>query len=260
MPALAERKKHIIVDTIWDEAFDSSLEYQSEGRTQFIVDLSSQYIQTSDATKIILDVGCGSGKYISAMNNKNEHSLFIGLDLDLKGVQIAKRNNASNKRSEFIVASLYNLPFRDQVADVGTMWEVIEHIPPNTETSALRELFRVLKSNANLLLSTPNDHLISVLLDPAYFLRGHRHYSINKIAKIMESCGFLIVEKFVKGGIFSLIAMDMMYVYKHVLKKPMPTKKHRLIRNRANREYLKNSKEGLSNVFIVARSIGKDSF
>jgi 2-polyprenyl-3-methyl-5-hydroxy-6-metoxy-1,4-benzoquinol methylase len=225
-----ERKDHIAVDTIWNEAFDFSLEHQSEGRMQFVVDLSNQYIQQrNDAiatTTIILDVGCGSGKYISAMNSETQHSLFIGLDLDLKGVQIAKRNNASNKkRSEFIVASLYNLPFRDQVFDGATMWEVIEHIPPNTETSALGELFRVLKNNTSLLLSTPNDHLISKLLDPAYFLRGHRHYNINKIAKIMESSGFITVEKLVKGGIFSLISMDIMYFYKHVLKSPMPNKK-----------------------------------
>jgi ubiquinone/menaquinone biosynthesis C-methylase UbiE len=254
MHTLAKRKNHIVVDTIWNEAFDLSLEQQDEGRMQFMVDLSNQYIHHSDATTtIILDVGCGSGRYISRMYGENKDSLFIGLDLDLKGVQIARRNNASNKkRCEFIVASLHNLPFRDQVFDGETMWEVIEHIPPNTETSALGELFRVLKTKASLLLSTPNDHLISKLLDPAYFLRGHRHYNINKIAKIVESSGFVTVEKFVKGGIFSLISMDIMYFYKHILKKPMPNKKDGLIRNRADREYLKNSKKGLSNVFIVA--------
>lgn len=135
----AERKNHIVVDTTWNEAFDLSLEHQSEGRMQFIAGLTNQYIQHSDATTtIILDVGCGSGRYISAVHDENKHILFIGIDLDLKGVQIAKRNNASNKRSEFIVASLYNLPFRDQVFDGETMWEVIEHIPPNTETSAPR--------------------------------------------------------------------------------------------------------------------------
>lgn len=39
------------------------------------------------------------------------------------------------------------------------MWEVIEHIPPNTEARALGETFRVLKNNGILLLSTPSDHL-----------------------------------------------------------------------------------------------------
>jgi hypothetical protein len=69
----------------------------------------------------------------------------------------------------------------------------------------------------------------------------------------MEASGFVAVEKLVKGGIFSLISMDMMYFYKHILKKPMPNKKHGLIRDRADREYLKNSKKGFSNLFIVAR-------
>jgi hypothetical protein len=91
----------------------------------------------------------------------------------------------------------------------------LERIPSNSETSALVELFRVLKYNTSLLLSTPNHHLISKLLDLAYFLRGHRHYNVNKIGRIMESCGFVIVEKHVKGRIFSLISMDMVYLYKH---------------------------------------------
>jgi hypothetical protein len=93
---------------------------------QFIAGLATQHIQWSDATTIILGVRCGLGIYISAMHgSENKHSLFMGLDLDSKGVQIAKGNNASNKRSEFIVASLYNLPFREQVFDGGTIWEVI---------------------------------------------------------------------------------------------------------------------------------------
>ena len=88
----AEPKNHIVVDTTWNEAFDLSLEQQNEGRMQFIAGLTKQYIiQRSDATTIILDVGCGSGRYISAMHDENKHSLFIGLDLDFKGVQITKK-------------------------------------------------------------------------------------------------------------------------------------------------------------------------
>src|SRR5687768_5204409 len=101
----------------WTEAFDLSLEYHDEGRMQFIAGLTNQYIQHNDVSMIILDVGCGSGKYTSEIHDENKHSLFIGLDL--KGVQIAKRNNASNEHSEFIVASLYNLPFREQAFDGG---------------------------------------------------------------------------------------------------------------------------------------------
>jgi ubiquinone/menaquinone biosynthesis C-methylase UbiE len=253
MHTRTERKNHIAVDTSWNEAFDSFLEQQSDGRMRFIFSLTNQYIQGNDPTMKIVDIGCGSGRYVHAMYSENKDSLFIGLDLDLEGVRIAKRNNAKHKRSEFIVASLYNLPFREQVLDGGTMWEVIEHIPPDTETRALGELFRVLKNNGILLLSTPNGHLISKLLDPAYLLKGHRHYNINKIAKIIESSGFVTVEKLVKGGIFSLISMNMMYFYKHILKKPMSNKRHGLIKSRADREFLENNRKGLFNAFIIAR-------
>lgn len=53
----------------------------------------------------------------------------------------------------------------------------------------------------------------------------------------------MIVEKFVKGGIFSAISTDTMYFYKHILRKPMPNKKHGFIANMADKEYLKDSKK-----------------
>src|ERR671921_665451 len=107
MHTRTERKNHIAVDTSWNEAFDSFLEQQSDGRMRFIFSLTNQYIQGNDPTMKIVDIGCGSGRYVHTMYSENKDSLFIGLDLDLEGVRIAKRNNAKHKRSEFIVASLY---------------------------------------------------------------------------------------------------------------------------------------------------------
>jgi hypothetical protein len=41
MHTRAERKSHIAMDTIWNEAFDLSLEHQDEGRMKFIVSLTN---------------------------------------------------------------------------------------------------------------------------------------------------------------------------------------------------------------------------
>jgi hypothetical protein len=87
-------------------------------------------------------------------------------------------------------------------------------------------LFRVLKNNGILLLSTPNGHLISKLSDSAYFLRGHGQIILIKVTKIIESSGSVTVGKLVKGRIFSIISINTLYSYKHILEKPMPNKKH----------------------------------
>jgi methylase of polypeptide subunit release factors len=97
MHTRAERKNHIVSDVSCDEVFDSSLDDLNMGRMPFVVSLTNQHIQPSDATKIILDGGSGSGNTPWPCNSENKHSLFISLDLDLKGMQIAKRNNANNK-------------------------------------------------------------------------------------------------------------------------------------------------------------------
>jgi hypothetical protein len=60
----------------------------------------------------------------------------------------------------------------------------------------------------------------------------------------MESAGFVIVEKLVKGGIFSLISMYMMYFIKIYSQETNAEQKTWINKNRADREYYINSKKG----------------
>lgn len=75
-------------------------------------------------------------------------------------------------KASFFVGSVNNLPFEDNSFDVVIFLAVLEHIPKDTEPQALAEIHRVLKPNGLLILETPNKHLFSFLLDPAYFLLG----------------------------------------------------------------------------------------
>lgn len=71
-----------------------------------------------------------------------------------------------------------NLPFENDTFDTVCMFDVVEHLPKNTEDVVFKEISRVLKSGGKLYLSTPNNHILSVISDSAYFLIKHRHYNI----------------------------------------------------------------------------------
>lgn len=69
------------------------------------------------------------------------------------------------------------LPFENESFDTVVCWEVIEHLPENSEHALFVEVNRVLKVGGAFSLSTPHDSLVSKLLDPAWWLMSHRHYS-----------------------------------------------------------------------------------
>ncbi|GFP40932.1 class I SAM-dependent methyltransferase [Candidatus Hakubella thermalkaliphila] len=178
---------------------------------KFSFAMSKPYIKD----KSVLDIGCWNGKYINLIRDAVP-SLAIGIDIEEKALRVAKTRIPT---SEFLVASVFNLPFKDNTFDVVTLWAVIEHIVANAELRALHEINRVLKDGGKLFLSTPNDHLLSKILDPGYFLTGHRHYSKERLTRLLNSSGFIIEDFYVKGGIFDCLSTILFYFFKYVIRR-----------------------------------------
>ncbi|HDY87237.1 MAG TPA: class I SAM-dependent methyltransferase [bacterium] len=112
--------------------------------------------------------------------------------------------------------------------------EVIEHLPKNTEKQALKEIHRLLKKGGTMVLSTPNDTLLTAIFDPAYWLIGHRHYKINDIKKMLRDSGFTIESDYIGGGVAELLWIPFFYILlKLKLDKPITPIINRFI----DREY-----------------------
>ena len=87
-------------------------------------------------TSRILDIGCGENKIFPTA---------IGLDVyPYSGVDK--------------IGSAENLPFANKSFDIVTMLEVIEHL--DNPEKALKEIYRVLKRNGKVIISTPNVTLV----------------------------------------------------------------------------------------------------
>lgn len=159
----------------------------------------------------VLDIGCWTGiieKMVASSTKK-----IVGVDPNNDAVVFAQKHVPN---SAFKVASALDLPFRDRSFDTVLLLEVIEHLPQGSESKALSEIWRVLDRNGTLVLSTPNKHTVSILLDPAYFLIKHRHYSFSDLKSLLNNSGFQILKHSYSGGWFFLIKANLELLAKHL--------------------------------------------
>jgi hypothetical protein len=118
------------------------------------------------------------------------------------------------------------------------------------ETQALSEVHRTLSACGTLLLSTPNKHIISNIMDPAYLL-GHRHYDAKKLVKFIAEIGFSVKHHMIRGSLATLVGVNIFYFYKHVFhKKGMKLQK--FFDQRSETEF-NSKKDGIANIYIAAK-------
>lgn len=162
--------------------------------------------------KAILDVGCWTGQFLSLIQ---DYAKCTGLEPDVEAVKFANKN----RRGEFVVGSALNLPFKNSSFDVVTMWDVLEHLPVNSEGRAMGEAARVLKNGGWFGFSTVTTHPMAILLDPAFFLIGHRHYSESYLKKLLFKHGLNISKIAYTGDFGTLIRDNINLISKYTLGK-----------------------------------------
>jgi ubiquinone/menaquinone biosynthesis C-methylase UbiE len=166
----------------------------------------------------VLDIGCGAGWFESFSLSKGVRTI-TGIDITEGDLRTAKRHlNSSNVHLQ--IASAIELPFADESFDTVVCWEVLEHIPPNTEHWAFQEIRRVLRPEGRLYLSTPHASISARLLDPAWWLIGHRHYSTSNLRSMAESAGLRVDILEVRGARwFNIYALNK-YAAKWIFRRP----------------------------------------
>lgn len=101
----------------------------------------------------ILDMGCGEGtrlETLRANSNSNEKKLF-GIDASYVAIRLALKEYP---QTNFQVANLEKLPFRDAAFDLLYSAYVFEHLL-NPEL-VIKEAYRVLRKNGRLIIIAPN--------------------------------------------------------------------------------------------------------
>lgn len=102
--------------------------------------------------KIGLDIGCGSGADMIAMNKKGFR--MVGLDISDAAFE-ASRNTSDNGRIHVLQASVYDMPFKDGIFDLVYSFGVLHHLPD--PEGGFRKLCAKVKSGGTALIYVYED-------------------------------------------------------------------------------------------------------
>lgn len=128
---------------------------------------------------VILDVGCGKGKwgYFSRLNNPKAY--LVGLDLELENLEFCKRYGLYD---DLILARAPELPFRPKSFDCVIAAEVIEHM-------SKREGYKLLDQ---VELISRNIVIVTTPAPRAVFTMGKGHIS-SWDPKELRKRGFKVI-------------------------------------------------------------------
>lgn len=147
--------------------------------------LKLSYKWLSGKAENLLDAGCSYGYGTKYYKDKAKN--VYGIDMDELHIEIASERY---KGVSFSVASVEGTNFESNFFDEITINDVLEHT--NDKIKTLNEMYRILKPNGTIIISTPHKGLFS-FLDPynyGYYFRKylpHLYKSVfQTVRKIKE--------------------------------------------------------------------------
>ncbi|XP_030505912.1 tRNA (carboxymethyluridine(34)-5-O)-methyltransferase isoform X2 [Cannabis sativa] len=103
------------------------------------------FLSSLASGSLILDAGCGNGKYLGL----NPDCFFIGCDISYPLIKIC-----ADRGSEVLVADAVNLPYRTGFGDAAISIAVLHHLSTESRRKkAIEELVRVVKKGGLVLIT-----------------------------------------------------------------------------------------------------------
>jgi SAM-dependent methyltransferase len=131
----------------------------------------------------ILDAGCGTGGTTVELRRFGD---VFGVDLAWEALEPARGRGLR----DLARASIEHLPFADASFDAATSFEVVYHLGVASDTSALREIRRVIKPGGLFMLRVPAHDWLRGEHDRLVHTR-HR-YSRDEVLRKLGQAGFVV--------------------------------------------------------------------
>ncbi|HEY4785592.1 MAG TPA: class I SAM-dependent methyltransferase [Bacteroidales bacterium] len=161
-------------------------------------EVSSEYIRNSftrakyylnSKGKYFLDIASGPiglKEYIELSDN---YDYRICIDISMNAL-IQAKYNYSHKPGIFICGDITNIPIRDNTCDAVLCQHTLYHIPKDEQKTAVEELYRVAKSNANIAIVYSwfyHSWFMNICLFPIQIYRLARHFAGKLYVKLFHS-------------------------------------------------------------------------
>jgi len=143
--------------------------------------VAKQLEQLNCKTDLMVDIGAGTG---SNARDLSSYGKVIAMDISMSALRYA----ADKGHSYLCCGDSVSLPFRDDVFDVVTALDIVEHV--TDDAGVLNELYRSLKPNGNLIVSVPAFQFMWGKHDE--LLNHKRRYKKLEIENKMKTAGFEI--------------------------------------------------------------------
>jgi ubiquinone/menaquinone biosynthesis C-methylase UbiE len=180
----------------WDAYYEAETQCKTydpreDPNEEMRVELALSLLRNVSSLKEILDVGCGEGYLLSALDTRYGAPV-AGLDISVTRL---KRAHANCRMGRFVVGDVRKLPFADGVMDLVSAVEVVEHIAP--PEAALAEMVRV--SRRYVLVTVPFERPPQIVLCPhclkTFAIDGHiNEFTTRKLQKLLRDAGVTPIE------------------------------------------------------------------
>ena len=159
--------------------------------------LISRWIRLRDNCRI-LDVGCGTGAFVSYLATETTGSEFIGIDIDDDFIAYANGKLFPKSNSyKFLVGDACNLPFEDESFDLVISYTALTNIPDSNRV--MSEMLRVARINGWISSVTTQGSKYNPGFEGEYLsqhnyyreYRSLRHLILNAYEQVQPSLEYL---------------------------------------------------------------------
>ena len=137
--------------------YDTQVEVLFQGtanatRRQALPQLQEIFAGRDQRRLRLLDVGCGTGRFLDIVKQAWPRLPAVGLDMSEAYVRESKRHLRRWARIDFIVGNGEKIPLPDNSQDAVTSIFLFHELPPKVRRTMFREFARVLKPGGRLVL------------------------------------------------------------------------------------------------------------
>lgn len=162
----------------------------------------------------LLDIGCGTGRFLDFLKQAWPRLPALGLDLSEPYLRYAKRHLRRWSKMSLAVGNAESLPLPDASQDAVTSIFLFHELPPKVRRIALRECARVLKPGGRLVLvdslqhgDRPDYEGLLELFPQNYHEPYYASYSNEDFGALAASCG-LAHRRDVKAFVSKVMVFD----------------------------------------------------